>query len=71
MRNQIRKESPDDPLVAWDKAVASGDIGQIMSLLNSAWFGVPEATECWNIPGFKIAVDLLDDPPDQPDIDEG
>lgn len=29
-----------------------------------AWFGVPESTSCWSIPGFGQAVDLLDDPPE-------
>ena len=66
VRAKIAKEQTSDPLSRWDKAVADGDVGEIMSLLNGAWFGVPESTSCWSIPGFSIAVDLLDDPPDPP-----
>jgi hypothetical protein len=67
VRTQIRKEEPDDPLTRWDRAITSGDIGEIDSLLNGAWFGVPESTGCWNIPGFNEAVDLMDDPPMEPE----
>ena len=65
VRRKIRAEEPDDPLVRWDRAVAGGDIGAINSLLNAAWFGVPESTECWSIPGFGVACDLMDDLPDE------
>jgi len=41
------------------------DISKAMKLLNDAWFGVPESTDCWQIYGFKEAVDLLDDPPEE------
>lgn len=64
VRESIRSKEKEDPLVKWDKAVSEGDIGTIMSLLSGAWFGVPESTECWSIPGFSKAVDLLDDPPE-------
>lgn len=65
VRELIRKEEPSDPVARWDKAVASGDIGEILCLLDGAWFGVPESTSCWSIPGFKEAVDLMGDPPEQ------
>ena len=42
-----------------------------MSLLNSAWFGVPESTQCWKLEGFKEAIDLLEDPPDFPTCEHG
>lgn len=64
VRESIRNRETEDPVVKWDRAVAEGNIGEIMSLLNGAWFGVPESTECWSIPGFSKAVDLLDDPPE-------
>lgn len=64
VRESIRNKETEDPLVKWDKAVAEGNVEEIMSLLDGAWFGVPESTECWNIPGFSKAVDLLDDPPE-------
>jgi hypothetical protein len=65
IRTAIRKEEPENPLVRWDKAIANGDVGEIMSLLDGAWFGVPESTECWNVTGFIEAVNLLDDPPEE------
>jgi hypothetical protein len=65
IRREIREEHPEDPLREWDRALADGDVGKIMSLLEAAWFGVPESTSCWQITGFKEAVDLMDDPPDE------
>lgn len=67
VRQLIQKEHPEDPVTRWDRAVADGDVGTIMSLLDGAWFGVPESTSCWQIPGFDVAVDLLDDPPRGPE----
>lgn len=64
IRHDIRAKEPSDPLSRWDKALSDGDVGEIMSLLDGAWFGVPESTDCWNIPGFAVAVNLLDDPPE-------
>lgn len=63
VRQSIRAEEPENPLTRWDKAVVSGDVGEIMSLLDGAWFGVPESTSAWGIEGFREAVDLLDDLP--------
>jgi hypothetical protein len=65
IRRKIRHEEPDDPVAKWDKAIATEDIGAIMSLLSSTWFGVPESTECWSIPGFGVACYLMDDPPEE------
>jgi hypothetical protein len=46
-------------------ALAEDDWQEIDSLLNSAWFGVPESTSCWQIEGFSEAVDLIEDPPEE------
>lgn len=51
------------PIQRFTAAVEAGDVNAIYSLLDSAWFGVPESTSCWSIPGFSLAVDLMDDPP--------
>lgn len=67
IRESIRREEPQDPLERWDKAIAAGDISTVITLLDGAWFGVPESTSCWSIPGFKEAVDLMDDLPEQDD----
>jgi hypothetical protein len=71
VREAIRKERPDDPLARWDKALAAGDISELNSLLSDAWFGVPESTECWSIPGFGIACDLMDDLPEEDEVRDG
>lgn len=46
-------------------ALVSGDTSKITSLLNSAWFGVPESTACWQIAGFKEAVELIEQVPEE------
>lgn len=65
----IAKGKDRDPLAEFETALADGDIGTLLSLLNETWFGVPESTSCWSIKGFSEAVDLMDDPPDPPDPD--
>ena len=62
VRDLIRKESLDCPEIQFSIALEKGDAETIMSLLSSSWFGVPESTSCWQIHGFREAVDLLDDP---------
>ncbi len=52
-----------EPVKQLEAAIESGDVSKIMSLLNSAWFGTPETTECWQYTGFREAVSLLEDPP--------
>ncbi len=54
----------------FDLALKEGNVGELNSLMSSAWFGVPETTSCWHIPGFNEMVNLLDDPPeyDEPDL---
>jgi hypothetical protein len=66
VRELIRAEMKGrDVLAEFDKAVDTGDVHAIYTLLNAAWFGVPESSPaCWEIPGFAVAVDLLDDVPE-------
>jgi hypothetical protein len=65
VREQIRKESLDNPEIQFDIALAKQDTDTISSLLSSAWFGIPESTSCWQIEGFGLMCDLLDDPIEQ------
>ena len=62
VRGLIRKVSLDRPDVRLNTALQNQDYGAIAALLSEAWFGVPESTDCWRIPGFSVAVDLMDDP---------
>ena len=61
IKNEAGKADPTD---RFKEAMANSDVSSIMSLLSSAWFGVPESTDCWQIPGFSTACDLMDDPPE-------
>ncbi len=65
VRRDIVKNSEGDPVTDFDEALRNGNIDRVMRLLSDAWFGVPESTACWRIPGFKAAVDLMDDPPEE------
>lgn len=31
---------------------------KLSMILNQVWFGIPESTDCWNIPGFGQLCDL-------------
>lgn len=62
VREQIRTTSFERPDVQFNVALKNEDTDALSSLLSAVWFGVPESTSCWGIPGFSVAVDLLDDP---------
>ena len=64
-----RERNQAAPGERFSQALKAGNWQEIDSLLNSAWFGVPESTACWQIEGFKEAVDLIEDPPDDGDQD--
>lgn len=66
VREKIKEEeiSKPAPVQRFLTALETDDVDEAYSLLNSAWFGVPESTSCWRIPGFSRAVDLLEDPPE-------
>lgn len=70
IRESISEKENSKPLRPADrfrKAVEERDSAEITRLLSSTWFGVPESTYCWSMPGFSVAVDLLEDPPEQED----
>jgi hypothetical protein len=69
IREQIKQEEPINPVESFNKALNNNDPHTIYRLLDSAWFGVPESTQCWEIEGFSVAVDLLDDPPEVDDVE--
>ncbi len=65
VREKIKSEYTDAaPAVLFGRALDDQDFHTLYRLLNSAWFGVPESTSCWQVPGFNQAVALLEDPPD-------
>lgn len=64
VRKQIRENSEGDPIKDFEEALEQKDDRKIYKLLSDTWFGVPESTTCWQIEGFKEAVDLMDDPPE-------
>jgi hypothetical protein len=67
VREKINKEESGlaYPRDRFQSALAAGDWLTIYSLLNGAWFGVPESTACWQVRGFKEAVDLMEDLPEE------
>ena len=62
--SQIKRNTVSNPLEDFDEAIKNKDWHKIKSLLNSAWFGVPETTSCWLYTGFTEAVRLMEDTPD-------
>lgn len=65
VREKISQEESGDPIQRLKVALQIGDIAEINSVLNGAWFGVPESTDCWRITGFKEAVELIGDLPEE------
>jgi len=67
IRTQIAATGLRNLTDEWNTALSKGDARGLYSLMNSAWFGVPESTGCWGIQGFREAVALLEDPPEDDD----
>lgn len=63
IRQEIIREDKGDPVHQFNCALESNDIWTLNTLLNEAWFGVPETTDCWRITGFAEAVELMEDLP--------
>lgn len=57
------REVPDISL--FDQDLSEDNIDQVYNIMNEAWFGVPESTDCWKITGFPSLVNLLEDPPEE------
>jgi hypothetical protein len=71
VREKIAKEEGDlaYPRDRFLVALVQEDWQEIDSLLNAAWFGVPESSACWRIEGFKEAVELIEEPPEDAEIE--
>ncbi len=54
------EQSSESPESRFKQAVKDGNYGAIVDIIQAAWFGVPESTGCWQIPGFKEAVTILE-----------
>lgn len=59
-RRQIATEGAPVTEELLQRLKDSGNSDKLYSLLYDAWFGVPESTECWQIPGFDTLCTLLD-----------
>jgi hypothetical protein len=64
-REQIARTAPADPVARFNRAIASGQIGDLYSVLSQTWHGIPESTEAHRLIGFLTLCDLLDDPPEE------
>lgn len=65
VRARIKRQDDRDPVEVLTFAIEHKDSSTILRLLNDVWFGVPESTHCWKVPGFKELVDLIEDFPDE------
>lgn len=64
VRDHIRRNFEGDPITQFANALKNSDIARANTILNEAWFGVPESTSCWRIEGFREAVRLMEDLPE-------
>ena len=46
---EVEREGPIDI----KKIIDNRDKDKFLNALNATWFGIPESTDCWNIPGFS------------------
>jgi len=65
IRSRIRADFQGNAVEKFNHALESKDWRTINSLLNDAWFGVPESVTAWGIRGFREAVALIEEPPDE------
>jgi hypothetical protein len=65
IHQEIQEGFPENPQARFDAALSRKDIPAVYDVLSEVWFGVPESTSCWSIPGFSLLVSLLEDPPEE------
>lgn len=41
-----------------EKALREADCGELCSIFNETWFGIPESLSAWELPGFGVLCDL-------------
>jgi hypothetical protein len=65
LRKVIQKDQDNmpDPVKRAREAKDAKDAETLWGILNETWIGVPESTSCWNIPGFSVMVEILEDGP--------
>ena len=69
--NEIKSQDiKTHPAQIIEDAIDAGAAKIVDALLNETWFGIPESTISWSIPGFKEAIALMEDPPEPLDIQE-
>ena len=64
VRRHISSEEQPVTVERLERLRDEENVDELSNLFSSAWFGVPESTECWGIEGFGELVELLEDPPD-------
>jgi hypothetical protein len=65
-RNRILKDSTVPGIVRFDAAVQSRNVEVLISLLNDAWFGMPESMSVRSEAGFHQLCDLCEGVDDAP-----
>jgi hypothetical protein len=60
VREEVRKERPESPILRFDAAVGKMDVEELVGLLNDAWFGMPESMAVREEPGFHALCDLCE-----------
>lgn len=63
---QYEESGYTTPLEVFDQALRVNDVSGLLGVMNEAWMGVPESTDCWKVAGFNDLVCLLEDPPEPP-----
>jgi len=60
IRREIQAEYTGSPLDRFDLAAERMDTRELTSLLNDAWFGMPESASVRKVPGFHALCDLCE-----------
>ncbi len=63
IRTLIKQNTKEDVVILFENALKEKDQKVMLKILNDVWFGVPESTSCWKIPGFKELVDFIENSP--------
>lgn len=64
VREGVRENYPEDPMVTFDLALTNKDGAIILQVLNQTWFGIPESRDAHSLPSFHAFCDLCSEGPD-------
>ena len=68
--HQMIREQLGNGLGKLVQALNNRDMSTCYNVMSESWFAIPESTQCWEIEGFKELVSLMENLPNEDELNE-